>query len=177
MSFSFIRLGKFAIIISSNRFFIPCSLSSPSGIPIMQMCCASCCPKYFLSPHFLNIFFLFCAVLGCFFLPYLPNCLSEPLLHLTYCLFLPVYIFISYIAFFISDWSFFMVSVSFFYIVEYPYNHFSKLSDKLLFSISSSFSSGEFSCSFTWICFYVFPFWLLLCICFFVLGGSSKARV
>ena len=33
---SFVRLGKFLVIISSNRFSIPCSLSS-LGTPMVQI--------------------------------------------------------------------------------------------------------------------------------------------
>ena len=35
VTFSLIRLGKFSIVTFSNRFSIPCSSSSPSGIPII----------------------------------------------------------------------------------------------------------------------------------------------
>uniref|UniRef100_A0A9L0INV3 Uncharacterized protein n=1 Tax=Equus asinus TaxID=9793 RepID=A0A9L0INV3_EQUAS len=37
MSVSFLRLGMFSTIISSNRFSAPLSLSSPSGTHIIQM--------------------------------------------------------------------------------------------------------------------------------------------
>ena len=39
VAISFPMLGKFSTIISSNIFLGPFSLSSPSGIPIMQMFC------------------------------------------------------------------------------------------------------------------------------------------
>ena len=38
----------------------------------------------------------------------------------------------------------------FFHAIECPYNHYSKVSGKLLVSISSSSSFGEFCCSFIW---------------------------
>ena len=79
----------------------------------------------------------------------------------------PSVLFISDIAFFILDWSFFMVFYVFVHAVQYPYNQYSKLSDKLLASISSS-SSGEFSCSFIWglfLCLPVLPASLYLFLC------------
>ena len=65
VTFSFTRLGKFLVIISSNRFSIPCSVYSPSDIPMMQMLL-----HFMLSKMFLNLslfFFLFAALPGCFF--------------------------------------------------------------------------------------------------------------
>ena len=38
---------------------------------------------------------------------------------------------------------------------------------KFLASFSFSSFSEELSCSFIWVLFFVFPFWLLLCICFY----------
>ena len=35
MSISFTKLGKFSVIIFSNRFLVSCSFSSPSGTPMM----------------------------------------------------------------------------------------------------------------------------------------------
>uniref|UniRef100_K9IHF4 Uncharacterized protein n=1 Tax=Desmodus rotundus TaxID=9430 RepID=K9IHF4_DESRO len=37
VTFSLIKLGKFSVITFSNRFSIPCSSSSPSGIPIIRI--------------------------------------------------------------------------------------------------------------------------------------------
>ena len=71
--FSFTRLGKFSVIISSNRFSVPCPLSSSSGTHMMWM--LSCfvlsqrCLNY---PHFLKFIFLFAALVGYFLLPRLP---------------------------------------------------------------------------------------------------------
>ena len=50
------------------------------------------------------------------------------------------------------------------------------ISDKLLACISCSSSSGEFSCYFIWACFIVSPFWLPLCVYFFVLGRASMTH-
>ena len=68
VTFSLIRLGKFSIITFSNRFSIPCSSSSPSGIPIMwillrfMLSCTSLNPSSF----FLSLF-LFLALSRCLF--------------------------------------------------------------------------------------------------------------
>ena len=58
---SFPRLGKFLTVISSNIFSGPFSLSSPSGTPICECCCVSCCPRGLLGClHFFSLFFLYC---------------------------------------------------------------------------------------------------------------------
>ena len=60
---------------------------------------------------------------------------------------------------------------------EHPYNHFflNSLSGRLLASISFSFFPGEFSCSFIWDLFFVFSFWLLACVCFYVLNRAATS--
>ena len=86
---SFTRLGKFVVIISSNGLLIPCSLSSPSGIPMMQML------HFMLMLHFTFIifflFFSFCYSAWVFFTILSSKSLIWSLLHLNYFLFLPVY--------------------------------------------------------------------------------------
>ena len=53
VSFSFTRLGKVLVIISSNRFPMPCSHSSHSSTPITWMLLHFICPKEPLNhPHF-----------------------------------------------------------------------------------------------------------------------------
>ena len=81
----------------SHCFFkqlsIPCSLSSPSGNPVMRMFYTLCCPKGPLNYYFLEFFFTFCSLLlfftliGCLLLPCLKNRWFSPLLHPTYYLF------------------------------------------------------------------------------------------
>ena len=132
----FNKLGEFLVIISSYRFLIPWSLSSPSATPTMLMLCFTLSQR----SHQLSSFFLivFAALFGCFLLLCHPNCWFNPLLYSTY-FFIPFDIFfISNIEFFILD-CFFMVSISFSccyiskYLVvlskffEHPYNYFSEL--------------------------------------------------
>ena len=88
----FARLRKFSAIISSVRFLIPCSLSSPSGTPMMQILLHFYCLKDPLNcSHYLNFIFLFAALFGCFLLPCLPNFWFDLLLHPTPCVLLLVY--------------------------------------------------------------------------------------
>ena len=77
------RLEKFSVIISFNRFLIPCSLSLCFLVPLWCGCCdASCCLKGLFNSHF-DIVFPFAALIGCLLPPCLPNGWVSPLLHLT----------------------------------------------------------------------------------------------
>uniref|UniRef100_K9IY41 Uncharacterized protein n=1 Tax=Desmodus rotundus TaxID=9430 RepID=K9IY41_DESRO len=85
---SFIKLGKFSVIIFSNRFPICCSFSSPSGTPMIEVA-----PE----AHYTSLvwgagvgfFFLlavligFCFVLFCL-LTYIPNHCSDSWLYALY---------------------------------------------------------------------------------------------
>ena len=85
------QIREVLVIIFSNRFPISCLFSS-SGIPMMQMLLCFMISKIFLKfSSFFNLFKHFAVLLWCFFLLCLPNHLFNPLLHLTYCLFLLVY--------------------------------------------------------------------------------------
>ena len=71
--FSLIKLGKFSIIIFSNRFSIPCS-SFPSSIPIipilfrfMLSCSSLNTSSFFLSHFAFSFFFFFCSFWVLFF--------------------------------------------------------------------------------------------------------------
>ena len=139
--FSSTRLGQVSVIIYSDKFSIPCSLSS-SYNHIMRMLLRfrlQIVPKVLSTILIFKVFFFFLALIGCFFLRCLPNCWFDPLLHPTYCLFLSVF-FIWDILFFISDWSFIMVSLFSFVLlsilVAITLNF---ISDKFLTSISFSF--------------------------------------
>ena len=144
VSFSITSLGKFSAIFSLNRLSISCWLASLVS-PECGCCYASCCSKCFLSsPQFIK--FVFGFFLCCSTWVYFSTLSFKPLIWYSASSnlwFIPSSIlFISGITFFISDWSFFMVSMSFFHAVEYPYNYYYKLSDKLLTSILSN-SSGN----------------------------------
>ena len=107
--------------ISSNRFLIPCSLCSPSGILMMQISLHFMLSESFLklSSFFFKFCFLVVALFGCFFstLSFKSLIQSSASSNL---LFIPsVYVYFRL--------TFFMVSMSFFHAVEYPYNHYSKL--------------------------------------------------
>ena len=72
LTISFSMLGKFSAIISSNIFSGPFPLSSPSGTPIWECWCVSCCPRGLLSClHFFSFFVLY-SVLWQWFLPFQP---------------------------------------------------------------------------------------------------------
>ena len=67
VKFSLMKLGKFSIITFSNRFSIPCSSSSPCGIPIKWILLRfmlSCSSLIFLS---FSVFFPFLVLSGSFF--------------------------------------------------------------------------------------------------------------
>ena len=92
VSFSFNRSETFSLTISSNGFLIPCSLSSPSGTPMMQifLCfiLSQSCLKLSLSFQILP--FISCQFAAFFYLVF-QTAYFNPMLHPTYCLFLPVY--------------------------------------------------------------------------------------
>ena len=63
MSVSFTRLGKFYVIIFSHRFLIPCSVSSLSVTPMMQMLVhLNLSQRLFTLSSFLLILFSFCCL-------------------------------------------------------------------------------------------------------------------
>lgn len=103
--FSFHQIRKVFSHCFSNRFSIPCSLSSFSGTHLWCKCCyASRCFKGPLNySHFLKFLFVIAALIGCFFfLPCFPNHWCGPLLHPTFCLFLSLYSSFQILYFFIS---------------------------------------------------------------------------
>ena len=121
--------------------------------------------KMFLNlSSFFKILFFNVALPGCFFyfVFQITDSSNLQLIHSSV-------LFISDIGFFISN-CFFLCFLFFFRAIEYPYNNYSNLyDDKLFASLSSSSSSGEFSCSFIWGLFLCFPIWaaslcLFLCI-------------
>ena len=98
------QIREVLVIISSNRFLIPYSFSSPSGIPMMWMLLCFMLYKMFLSsPHFLKFFFFFLLLcLGVF------STLSSKSLILPFTssnlLIIPSSVLL--ISFVISDWTF-----------------------------------------------------------------------
>ena len=120
---------------------------------------------------------MFVALAGCFFLPCLLKRWFRPLLHLTYCLLLLGIIYFRYcilyfwLLLFYSYYVFFSCYCIF-------YNHYSKL---YLINCLSPFHLGlllENSLVLSFgVCFFVFPFWLPLCVCFCVLDKSAKTLV
>ena len=75
MSISCIKLGKFSVIIFSNKFSTSHSLSSPSVTPMMQCCNAEVVPEaVYTILIFFWILFSFVLLTGCFLHPYIPNC-------------------------------------------------------------------------------------------------------
>ncbi|KAF6094897.1 hypothetical protein HJG60_011965 [Phyllostomus discolor] len=115
VTFCLIKLGKFSIITCSTRFSIPCSSSSPSGIPIIRillrfiLSCISLNPSsFFLSPFsFSCSFWVFSSTLSSSSL--IRSSASSILL------FIPSTVFFSSeIVFFISSWLLLRVSISFF---------------------------------------------------------------
>ncbi|KAF6125242.1 hypothetical protein HJG60_009762 [Phyllostomus discolor] len=69
VTFSLIKLGKFSFITCSTRFSIPCSSSSPSGVPIIWILLRFILSCISLNPSlcFLSLFFLFLFFLGVLF--------------------------------------------------------------------------------------------------------------
>ena len=138
---------------------------------------------YMLSQSFLKLssflkFFISAALLGCFFLPCLPNCWFGPLTHLTCCLFLPVYYLFQILHTLFFDCSSFVVSIYFFMCwvslqsilwIVYVINCLPLFNLSLLMENSLVLSFGA--------CFFVFPLWSPLCVCFYVLSGSAKTSL
>ena len=148
----FTRLGNFSVTIFSIRFLISCSLSSPS--------CTTWCEYWYWSPRgslhyiFLESFF-FPLLIGCFMLPYIPNCWYDSWLYL---LLIPCKLFfISVSVSFISDHSFLWFPCPFYTVevviklIEHPYNQcLNSLSSRSLVPILFSSFSGVSFCSLTW---------------------------
>ena len=92
MFISLTRMEKFSVIISSNRFLIPCSVSSPSRSPMTQMLVhLMLYQRPFKLSSFFEIIFLLAVTIGCFLLPCLSNHWFDSLLHSAYCLLLLMY--------------------------------------------------------------------------------------
>ena len=96
----------------SKQVFYPLLISSV--IPMIQilLCCMLSQSPLKTSLFFLSLF-LFVFMIECFFLPCLPSCLYDLLLHVTYILILSSVFFISDIALFISNWFLLVVSMPF----------------------------------------------------------------
>ena len=175
VSFSITRFGKFLVIISSIRFSNPCSLSSHSGILMIQMLLHFMLSKMFpKSFSFFKMIFVFAALPRCYFLSsksLMRSSASSNLLFIP-----PSVLFISNISFFFF-WLVLFYGFCVFFLILLTILITITLnspSDKLLASISSS-SSGEFSCSLIWGLFICLPILDVFCICFYrLLGRSSK---
>ena len=105
------------------RFSILCSLSFPAGILMnwMLLCFMLFQRSLELSSFLKIIIFLFAVLIGCFFLPCLPNYWFDSLLYLTYYLLLPLYYLYEILHSYF--WLvFFMVSMSFFMLLSIPDN-------------------------------------------------------
>ena len=75
----FTRLGKFSFIICSNKLSISCCCSSPSGTPIIQILERSSWQRGSkVSLHFFEFLFLHSVLVGCLFLPFVPNHYLSP---------------------------------------------------------------------------------------------------
>ena len=137
----------------------------------------SCCPRGPLNyPHF-RFLFSFCCSGGFIFLPCLSNCWFGPLIPPTYCLFIPVYssLQILYSSFLTGHVIFFMVSMSFSMLLHILITiTMTSISYKLHCAISFGPFFLEISPVLSYgACFFVAPFWLPLCVCFYVLGRSA----
>ena len=145
-SLSFLDLYDFFLHQIRNRLSIPCLLSPPSGIPMMKMLLCFMLSKMFLKifPFFLIVFFSQLC-LRIFFLPCRLNHLFDPLLHLTYCLFFPVYYLFQMLHSLFMTGPFYGFSVFFMLLSIFISIPLNPLSDKLLASFSSSFPLGELS--------------------------------
>ena len=125
VSFSFTRLGKFLVIISSNRFSIPCSVYSPSDIPMMQMLL-----HFMLSKMFLNLslfFFSFCCSCWVLFSTLSSKSLIQSSASSNLLFFPSSVLFIQTLySLFLTGpfYSFYVI----FHALQYTYNHYSKLS-------------------------------------------------
>ena len=105
VTFSLITLVKFSIITFSNKLSIPCSSSSPSGIPIIWIYYISC---FLAAPlSYLHSFWVFLCTLSSTSLIRISASSSLLLIPSTE-------FFSSEIVFFISSWPLLIVSVSFF---------------------------------------------------------------
>ena len=154
VSLPFTSLWKFLAIISSNRFSISCSLSTPSGFPMMWMLLCFVLSQRFLKlSSFKKIFFLFAALPGCFFLHFLANHWFGTLLHLPTVYSFQYVIYFRYCIFFWLFSCFYVFFMLLSILLIIPLN---SLSDKLLAFIPSS-SSGVLSCFFIWGLFLCLP--------------------
>ena len=173
----FTRLRKFSAIISQSLAHSLLLLV----FPWCRYCYASCCPKCLLSStyFFFNSFSFCClAWVVCFCFCFFPTLSSKSLIWSSASsnlLLIPSSVlFISDISFFISGLSFFYHFYVYFPTVQYTYNYYSKL----LINCLPPFHlvlllENTFVLSFG-VCFFVFLFWLLLCICLYVLDDSAR---
>ena len=87
------QMGKFSLVVFSNKLSISCSSSSPSGTPIIQMLGHLKLSQRFLSLSsifFFEFLFLHSVLLECLFLPSVPNHRLESWFPSLHCWF-PVY--------------------------------------------------------------------------------------
>ena len=152
VTFSFTRLGKFTVIISSDRLSLFSFWHSHDADVVIFHA------KLFLKLSFFKILFTFCCSAWLFFSTLLPKYWFDPLLHLAYCLFLPVYYLSQILHFlFLILYDFYV----FFVAVECPYNHYSKYLMSCLLPFHLILLENSLILSFA-VYFFVFPFWLLL---------------
>ena len=119
--------------------------------------------NHWATPAGAKFFVLFGALPECVFLPCLPNHWFSPLLHPTSCLLLPV-CYLSQIrhSFFLTG-PFFMVSTSFFMLLSILINIILNSLTNCLSPFHLALLENSLVLSFG-VCFFVFPFWLILCI-------------
>ncbi|KAF6086349.1 hypothetical protein HJG60_008514 [Phyllostomus discolor] len=112
---SLIKLGKFSFISFSTRFSIPCSSSSPSGIPVVRILLCFILSCISLNP---SLFFLSLFSFSCSFWMLFSALSSSSLIRSSaslILLFIPSTVFFSLeIVFFISSSPLLRVSISFF---------------------------------------------------------------
>ena len=144
VSISFSRLSKVSTIISSNKFSIPCSLSSLYGSPVMQVLVCLMLPWRSLKVFSIFGFylFIFAVLIGSFLLLCLPNHWFDPLLQLIYCWFLQMYSLFQllYFPFLTSSFLCFLISLL----------NFSLKSSILPLSSLSILITGVLNCSLSW---------------------------
>ena len=83
----------------------------------------------------------------------------------------------------ISDWFFFMISISFFILLKFSLSSLSTFITIVFNSVSGILLASIHLVLFLemspilsfWTCFFVSPFWLLLCVCFYVLGRAATS--
>nr|KAF6450522.1 hypothetical protein HJG59_008394 [Molossus molossus] len=159
MSVSFTKLGKFSVIIVSNRFSISCSHSSPSGTPKMRMlACLKLSQRLLTLSSFFWILFSFCCSDWGFFASSYSKSMVCSLDLRTLVLKLCKLFFISVSASFNSDWSFFMLLRPSLRSLRFSLSSLSILissilnsaSVRLLISISLSSFLGVLFCSYIW---------------------------